>query len=290
MYYEESRSRHFFGTIWRSMVVAITYFAATMGASWVISNWGGKFPETSQDTDFFFLIFLMTGFLIAITIGPIISKLDFDKSKVIWIVAFAIFFNIVSVTIEGHFFAPELMPKEAISPIMGQQLIAALITAIVIAMLFTNRNKMIFNLSYYSRPESRRWYSWVWRYLTATLSYVVFYFIFGAINYFYVTKSYYESNVSGLVVPEPSVILIAEIIRAQLIVISILPLILSAKISKNKLAIYCGLILFVIGGIVPLLLQIGNLPPVLLVASGVEIFFQNFLTGVVVVLLLGRKM
>jgi len=50
------------------------------------------------------------------------------------------------------------------------------------------------------------------------------------------------------------------------------------------------LILFVIGGIAPLLLQIGNLSPVLLAASGVEIFFRNFLTGVVVVILLGRRM
>ncbi len=133
-------------------------------------------------------------------------------------------------------------------------------------------------------------FTWVWRYLTSTLSYVVFYFIFGTINYYYVTKPYYDSNVSSLVVPEPSIVLVAEIIRAQLIVISILPLILSARISKQKLALYCGLILFVIGGIVPLLLQIGNLPPVLLASSGVEIFFQNFLTGMVVVLLLGRKM
>lgn len=290
MYIEESRPKHFLGTIWRSIVVAAVYLIATMGVSWVISNWGGQFPETDNDASFFFFILLMTGFLMAITLGPIISKLDFNKSIAILIVAFAIFFNIVSVTIEGHFFVPELMPLNALGSVMVQQLVAALITAVVIAMLFTNRNKMIFNLSYYSRPETRSWFSWGWRYLTATLSYVIFYFIFGTINYFYVTKPYYDSNVSSLVVPEPSVVLMAEVIRAQLIVISILPLILSAKISKQKLALYCGLILFVIGGIAPLLLQIGNLPPMLLAASGVEIFFQNFLTGVVVVLLLGRKM
>ncbi len=48
--------------------------------------------------------------------------------------------------------------------------------------------------------------------------------------------------------------------------------------------------LFAIGGIVPLLYQVNALPLPLLIASAVEIFFQNFLTGIVAGLLLGRSL
>lgn len=42
-----------------------------------------------------------------------------------------------------------------------------------------------------------------------------------------------------------------------------------------------GLILFAVGGVTPLLVQVGSLPFVVLAASAVEIFLQNFSTGVV---------
>jgi hypothetical protein len=50
-----------------------------------------------------------------------------------------------------------------------------------------------------------------------------------------------------------------------------------------------GMLAFVIGGIIPLLGMIGTLPLLLIIASGIEIFFQNFLTGVVCALLLGAS-
>lgn len=48
-------------------------------------------------------------------------------------------------------------------------------------------------------------------------------------------------------------------------------------------------LLFASGGNIPLLLQIGSLPIFLLAASAVEIFFQNFFTGVLAVMLLGLE-
>lgn len=48
-----------------------------------------------------------------------------------------------------------------------------------------------------------------------------------------------------------------------------------------------GWVLFAVGGIVPVILQIGSLPFLLLAASTVEIFCQNFLTGMVSGWLLG---
>lgn len=59
--------------------------------------------------------------------------------------------------------------------------------------------------------------------------------------------------------------------------------------APATLAVYAGLCLFIAGGVLPLVYQAGVLPAVLLIASGVEIFFQKFLTGVVAAYLLGRS-
>ena len=88
--------------------------------------------------------------------------------------------------------------------------------------------------------------------------------------------------------PAPQAVLIAELIRAPLIVLSIVPLILLWNGKKLTLAVWCGIILFVIGGVIPLLLN-PALPDALRLASAVEIFFQNFLTGMVAVALLGFR-
>jgi len=66
-----------------------------------------------------------------------------------------------------------------------------------------------------------------------------------------------------------------------LLVLSIVLLILAARTTRRRVLIIAGLTLFWVGGIVPLTLQIDSLPAPLLLASAVEIFLQNFLTGVV---------
>jgi hypothetical protein len=135
-------------------------------------------------------------------------------------------------------------------------------------------------------PRRRAWYSWAWRFLVSSFSYLLFYFIFGAINYALITRPYYAAHVSGLAVPPPQTVLLAEAVRAPLIVLSIVPCILLWTGKKSVLAVLCGIILFVIGGVIPLLTNTA-LPDLLRFASAIEIFFQNFLTGVVAVAFLG---
>ncbi len=116
---------------------------------------------------------------------------------------------------------------------------------------------------------------------------MVFYWIFGAINFALVTRPYYEAQGLPLAVPEPQITLIAELIRGLLIALSILPFILTAPLPWRRLMVWSGMLLFIIGGIVPLTWQAGSLPLPLLVASGVEIFCQNFATGLAAAYLLG---
>ncbi len=80
----------------------------------------------------------------------------------------------------------------------------------------------------------------------------------------------------------------AELVRAPMIVLSILPLILLWRGRKLTLAVLCEIILFIIGGVIQLLLNTA-LPDLLRFASAIEIFFQNFCTGLVTVSLLGFR-
>jgi hypothetical protein len=115
-----------------------------------------------------------------------------------------------------------------------------------------------------------------------TEPYHVFYFIFGGISYALITKPYYKTHAGGLAVPAVEVTLAAEVIRGALIALSVLPFLLTVCTDRKRRALQTGLMLFTIGGLVPLTMQVGVLPLVILAASVVEIFFQNFSTGAAV--------
>jgi hypothetical protein len=74
-----------------------------------------------------------------------------------------------------------------------------------------------------------------------------------------------------------------------LIVFSVFLFLLSVRGNKRELMFSTGWLLFAVGGIVPLFWQVGTLPLPLLLASAVEIFFQNFQTGGVSAWLMGNK-
>lgn len=133
------------------------------------------------------------------------------------------------------------------------------------------------------------WYSWTWCLILSAVSYLAFYFVVGGLNYQLVTKPYYETHAGGLTVPPVHVVLVVESIRAVLIVFSVFLFVLSARGARRQLMSSTGWLLFAVGGIIPLLWEISSLPIFLLAASAVEIFFQNFFTGVVAARLLGLE-
>jgi CubicO group peptidase (beta-lactamase class C family) len=71
-----------------------------------------------------------------------------------------------------------------------------------------------------------------------------------------------------LIVPAVDVVLMAELVRAPLIVLSILFFLLSVRGTKRQLMVRTGWLLFAIGGIVPLVLQVSSLPLLLLYITG----------------------
>jgi hypothetical protein len=144
-----------------------------------------------------------------------------------------------------------------------------------------------FSFSWTQSLRARPWYSWLWRFIISSFSYLLFYFVFGGINYSLVTQPYYESHVGGLTVPAPEVVLALESVRGVLIVFSVLLFLLTVRGTRQQLMVKTGWLLFAVGGIIPLIWQVNTLPLFLLFASGIEIFFQNFLTGVVAAWLMG---
>lgn len=275
--------RTFWNVLWRSHVLAFIYTAANALIGALVMQ-GVEAPQaTAANPTLLLVTTFASGFLLGAVLGPVASLLTGPRlrSTLIWTVL--IYLNLGSVVLEGYFFAPGLLPLALVPRILVLQALSTLTAALGIALLFPGPEEPTNK----SAGEKRTPLSWTGRFLASAAAYLVFYYGFGAINYALVTGPYYETH-GGLAVPAPGTVIAVEAVRSVLIILSLLPLIASLHLPKRKLAVRCGLLLFMIGGVVPLLAQSTALPPVLLVASGVEIFFQNFLTGVVAAWLLWR--
>ena len=264
----------------RSILVGVGYIIGLMLTGVFFATLGVRFAIASQVAEMLPWLFV-GGIVMGLVLGPIAGQLAVSRARhqVIW--TCVIFFNIVSVVIEGAFFAPAQIGSN-LPVLVAQQFILAMLTASAITLLFAPKS----NAETILPP--RAWYDWLWRLVVSAASYLVFYFIFGAINYMLVTRPYYESHAGGLAIPSTNTILVAETIRGMLIVLSVVPFLLSVTKPRRERVVWTGVILFAIGGIVPLLYQVNVLPIPLLFVSGVEIFFQNFSTGIVAAWLLGR--
>jgi len=269
------------GTIWRSLLVGAGYAIALTIGGMIASMVGTSMPEV-EDSLSSLLWSFAGGTIMALFLGPIASSVPLSMLRHVLVWSSVILFNLVSVIIEGYYFAP-LLIGDSLPGLILQQILGAFITGWIITVLFTNRE----TATLITLPP-RSFISWSWRFAAGALSYLVFYFLFGALNFALVTRPYYETHTGGLDVPVLSTILTAELIRSVLIVLSILPFFLTVRADKKRLILLSGLILFSVGGLVPLTMQAGALPFVLLAASAVEILFQNFSTGAVAALLLGQ--
>jgi hypothetical protein len=267
-----------------SVLVALGYMIGIFVAGMIGALFGLQVPaQVAQPSR---LILLLIGtLLVGVFIGPFASRLNLSRAQGLLLWGSLILFNMGSVTIEGAYFAPNLVPIP-VPMLVLQQVCATMGAAMVITTVFRSAGNAV---SWMSALQQRPWYSWTWRLLLSAMSYLAFYFVVGGLNYQLVTKPYYETHAGGLTVPPVHVVLVVELIRAVLIAFSVFLFLLSARGTRRQLMISAGWLLFAIGGIIPLLLQIGSLPLFLLAASAVEIFFQNFLTGAVAAMLLGLE-
>ena len=265
-----------------SLIVGLGYTATLIGvviATKVLAGLGSAaFEITLADYGWT----LVSGTLMGFFLGPLAGRMPASRGRHWMVWTGVIFFNLGSVAIEGAYFVSELV-YIPLPTLFVQQLIASLAAALLIALIFPAQGPST-DLGAVLRQRS--WAAWVWRFIASSLAYLLFYYVFGAINFTLVTEPFYTANAGGLFVPAADKVLLAESIRAPLIILSATLFILSMRTERRRLAFVTGRMLFWIGGLVPLVLQVNNLPIPLLIASGIEIFCQNFLTGVVAVWLL----
>ncbi len=265
---------------WRAVVVGVAYIAAMMLAGMLFGILGllpaadGVRADGVSVSLFWILV---AGILLGLYLGPLARRIAATPPQHVLIWTAVIFFNMGAVVLEGAYFAPDLVPLP-LPVLAGQQFLAALVASSLLALLFARRGR---TAAFLPALRRRRWYSWLWRFLLAALSYLFFYLVFGALNYTLVTGPYYASHAGGLTAPPGELVLAVELVRAPLLVLSVVLLILAAHTTRGRTLLVAGMTLFWVGGVVPLTLQLGNLPLLLLLASAVEIFLQNFLTGVV---------
>jgi hypothetical protein len=272
-----------FGIIWRSIVVALGYLVGIIAAGMIGGMLGWQPPEAGSSGSSSILIMLFSVILLGVFIGPIAARLKISHLQQFFLWWSLILFNLGSVALEGAYFAPDLV-KIPLAMLMFQQLLATAGAALALTFLFAPAGV---SFSWIKAFQARPWHAWLWRFVVSAASYVVFYWVFGGINYNLVTKPYYETHAGGLTVPAPQVVLVLETVRGLLIVFSVLLLMLSMRGTRKERILTTGWLLFAIGGIIPLCWQATTLPLMLLLSSAVEIFFQNFSTGAVSAWLLG---
>lgn len=267
----------------KCVLVALGYLAGLFLAGIICSLLGIRFSAEASGSRF--ILIFISCMLLGVFLGPFASRLSLSPGQhfVLW--GSLILFNLGSVILEGAYFAPDLVAVP-VPVLVTQQLLATAGAAFVITKVFAHPGETI---SWKDALQTRLWYSWTWRFLVSALSYLFLYLVIGSLNYQLVTRPYYASHAGGLTVPPTQTILVVESIRCLLVVFSVFLFLLSTRVTKRQLMISTGWLLFAIGGIVPLFWQVGVLPLPLLLASAVEIFFQNFSTGVVAAWLLGIK-
>jgi len=267
-------------TLLKSLLVGLVYVLVLALGGIIVSAVGLRLPETNDAIEKLFWSFV-GGTIAGLCLGPIAAAMPATRTRHLFVWTSVLFLNLASVAIEGYIFAPEVV-GDGLLGLLIQQFLASLGASWIITVLFAQIESVAI-----VRVENRSGLSWLWRFLTSAFMYVFFYFVFGATNYVLVTKPYYETHAGGLAVPEVTATLTTEIIRGALITLSVLPFILTMRVDRKLLAVQTGLILFSVGGLVPLTMQVGTLPVLLLVASAVEIFLQNYFTGVTVSRLMG---
>lgn len=266
-----------FEFLWKGLITGSINLFSLILAGIVLTNLGLKFPEVKASYTYITFIMFLSGFIISVVFGIVARKLSLSRLRVFIMLFVMLVLNSVTQILEAYYFAPGIVTMEVAPAIFGQQVIMSLFICAGIAFLYRFNSEDDIE----SKIQSRSWIDWIVRIIISSASYVLFYYVFGSINALLFTGEYYLSQVNGLQIPSATVIIVLETIRAIILVFSILPLILNLKLPKKEVMITIGMVLFIIGGLLPMLQQFNSLPTVLIVASTVEMFFQFFLTGVV---------
>jgi hypothetical protein len=262
--------------VMRSLAVGFAYALASALAAAILGPLSRLAPSIDN-----LLVWLISGTLTALALAPFPLHSVWPRRHTVF-AAWAVlaFVRAFGLGIEGSLFKP----TQAVNAIVGA--IVGLLIALLVAWL-SARLLMSPRVESALPASGHTFWGWAWRVLVVGLAYFAFYFIFGATNALLYTKSFYENNAQyGLSLPPTGVIFLAQLLRGPLFGLGSLFIVLSAEAPRRRMAVWLGLLLFVVGGLGPYIeTTFRTMPLGFNLATLLEIFLQNFLTGVVAVYL-----
>ncbi len=232
------------------------------------------------------IVYTLTGALTALVFSPLIRQSATSRIKTVLAVwAAMVCVRSLGLGIEGALFKPA-----AVASILINGFVSLFVSYLVAWLLV----RLIYDPAV-DRPQNARkplgWFSWVWRILVGGLVYFICYFVFGAANAILYTLSFYKNNPQyGLSLPPSQMIFLAQFLRGPLIALGLAFLARSVVMPRRSLALWMGLLLYVIGGVAPYIeVTFRTMPFGFNLATLTEILFQNILTGIIVTYLFTPK-
>jgi hypothetical protein len=124
--------------------------------------------------------------------------------------------------------------------------------------------------------------------LLAAVSYLLYYEVFGAITYQFFTRGYYPHAAEQVAAMGPW-FFVYQIGRGLAMTLGVLPVIYTLRLPRWQAAVAVGLLVWMVGGLGPLLTPTTMMSAAQRFMHVIEIFTQNFSLGVTATLLLRPK-
>ncbi len=260
-----------------TLILIVAYIIEVMLITGILIAAGLHFPEAKVSQEVSVIQLILSGLISSMFALYLIAKYRMSRLSVFLILGFILFFSNISVAIEGSLFTPDYITVSVLVSLFVQQLLISIAFSSTAVLLFRK------NLSITTKgPVSNINSSVIVKILIGSAVYMLLYYIWGWLNYNLLTKSFYESGVSGLHIPEGAVLIKIILFRGLLITLSVVPFLLLALPDNKRKLFETGSILFLFGGVIPMIYTIGMLPKELIWYSLAEILLQNFISGVLI--------
>ncbi len=259
------------------IVLISAYIIEVMLISGILIALGLHFPELKVSQQVSFIQLILSGLIGSVFAVYLVSKYSMSRLAVFLVMSFILFFSNISVAIEGSIFTPDYVTSSVLLSLFVQQLFIAIAFSFTIILLF--RKKLIESSAELVTNIHK---SLAVKTLVGAAVYMISYYVWGWLNYNLFTHSFYESGVSGLHIPEGAVLIKIILFRGVLVTLSVVPFLLKATPDNKRKLFETGSILFLFGGIIPMIYTIGMLPGALIWYSLIEIFLQNFISGMLI--------
>lgn len=232
------------------------------------------------------LTWLIGGTLTCLVIVPFVRNSEWSKRKTVlaaWLALALV--GPIGLGIEGALFRPVDTGSAIGGAVFG--IITRLAIVLGTVMLFQAGSSAAG-----AGRRSRRGLRLIAVLLAGALAYLVLYFVFGAANFLLYTGPFYRENPQyGLELPAASIVFTAQLLRAPMMAAGAVLMGSMVHWRRTRLAVGLGLFLYVVGGFAPYFEEVFlSMPIGFNLTTLAELFLQNFGLGVIMALLVRRRM